>query len=316
MLQASKDSWDDNDHHAQSWVLNKLALCYNRTGRSYDAEKYFRKQIALREKMGYMPGVAIGLGNLSEVLIRTGRLLDATNTLERKIKISQQISDQFKEMVGRQDYGLALAYRGEFEESERQLKVTVEFLSKRSLDREECVSWAFYTLLNLLQRKKEEALESAKRSYQLASVQKRKRDMIRASWLLGVAYRLNEKLDLAEEQITESLKNDRAINLIEIEANILLELARLRYAQGDFKDALEKASEALMITERSGYVLQGADVNLFLAQYALEQEKDKAKAKEYAKSALKLAYCDGPPYYYKVAYEEAERMIARQNEEG
>jgi hypothetical protein len=57
-------------------------------------------------------------------------------------------------------------------------------------------------------------------------------------------------------------------------------------------------------------VLQGADVNLFLAQYALEQEKDKAKAKEYAETALKLATCDGPPYYYKVAYDEAERMLA------
>jgi hypothetical protein len=27
--------------------------------------------------------------------------------------------------------------------------------------------------------------------------------------------------------------------------------------------------------------------------------------------ALKLAYCDGPPYYYKVAYEEAERMLEK-----
>ena len=69
--------------------------------------------------------------------------------------------------------------------------------------------------------------------------------------------------------------------------------------------------EALTITERCGYVLQGADVNLFLAQYALEQEKDKAKAKGYAGTALKLAYCDGPPYYYKVAYEEAERMLKK-----
>jgi hypothetical protein len=65
----------------------------------------------------------------------------------------------------------------------------------------------------------------------------------------------------------------------------------------------------LTITERCGYVLQGADVNLFLAQYALEQ--DKVKAKEYAETALKLATCDGPPYYYKVAYEEAERMLER-----
>ncbi|HJS20092.1 MAG TPA: hypothetical protein VJ785_15195 [Anaerolineales bacterium] len=67
----------------------------------------------------------------------------------------------------------------------------------------------------------------------------------------------------------------------------------------------------MTITERCGYVLQGADVNLFLAQYALEQEKDKAKAKGYAGTALKLAYCDGPPYYYKVAYEEAERMLKK-----
>jgi hypothetical protein len=37
--------------------------------------------------------------------------------------------------------------------------------------------------------------------------------------------------------------------------------------------------------------------------------KDKAKAKGYAKSALKLATCDGPLYYYKVAYEEAERLL-------
>jgi tetratricopeptide (TPR) repeat protein len=97
--------------------------------------------------------------------------------------------------------------------------------------------------------------------------------------------------------------------MVDHEAYILLDLARLRYAQGDFKDAQEKASEALVITERSGYVLQGADVNLFLAQYALEQEQDKVKAKAYAETALKLATCDGPPYYYKVAYEEAERFL-------
>jgi hypothetical protein len=67
----------------------------------------------------------------------------------------------------------------------------------------------------------------------------------------------------------------------------------------------------LTITGRCGYVLQGADVNLFLAQYALEQEKDKVKAREYAQTALKLATCDGPPYHYKVAYEEAERLLEK-----
>ena len=96
---------------------------------------------------------------------------------------------------------------------------------------------------------------------------------------------------------------------MDVEANILLDLARLRYDQKNYEESKTLADEALLITERCGYVLQGADVNLFLAQFALEQEKDKVKAKEYAETALKLAYCDGPPYYYKVAYEEAERML-------
>jgi len=78
-----------------------------------------------------------------------------------------------------------------------------------------------------------------------------------------------------------------------------------------FYEGKSLAEEALTITDRCGHVLQGADVNLFLAQYALEQEKDKVKAKEYAETALKLATCDGPPYYYKVAYDEAVAMLER-----
>src|SRR5258706_1032755 len=129
-------------------------------------------------------------------------------------------------------------------------------------------------------------------------------NFVRPHWLLEAAYRLDDQLDLAEEHLSEALRRDRTINLVADEANILLDLARLRYDQ-------EKYEEALLITERCGYVLQGADVNLFLAQCALEQEKDKVKAKEYAEAAKKLAICDGPPYYYKVAYEEAERMLEK-----
>ena len=50
-------------------------------------------------------------------------------------------------------------------------------------------------------------------------------------------------------------------------------------------------------------------MNLFLAQYTLEQEKNEEKAKQHGEEALKLATCDGPLYYYKVAYEEAERFL-------
>lgn len=65
------------------------------------------------------------------------------------------------------------------------------------------------------------------------------------------------------------------------------------------------------VLKHCNYVLQDADVNLFLAQYALKQEKSKAQAKEYAETALKLVYCVGPSYFYNVAYEAAERMLEK-----
>ena len=89
---------------------------------------------------------------------------------------------------------------------------------------------------------------------------------------------------------------------------------------------VEPARVRIVITERSGYVLQGADVNLFLAELAMEGVMEKVEsgkwnpstssgqrvAREYAQKALKLAHCDdGPPYHYKVAYEEAERLLAK-----
>ena len=129
--------------------------------------------------------------------------------------------------------------------------------------------------------------------------------------MLGAAYRTSNDLAKAEENLSKAISICRQINSVIDEANILLDLARLRYDQKNYEEAKSLADEALLITERCGYVLQGADVNLFLAQYALEQEKDKVKAKGYAETALKLATCDGPPYYYKVAYEEAERFLEK-----
>jgi hypothetical protein len=58
---------------------------------------------------------------------------------------------------------------------------------------------------------------------------------------------------------------------------------------------------------------------LFLAELTLtlpspegRGESARGTAKKYAETALKLAHCDdGPPYYYKVAYDEAVRMLER-----
>ena len=87
--------------------------------------------------------------------------------------------------------------------------------------------------------------------------------------------------------------------------------SRFRSREGLAGRALRLAEEALTITERSGYVLQGADVHLFLAEIEMETG-DREQALAHAREARRLAACDGPPdYTYKVAYDEAGALLAK-----
>lgn len=107
---------------------------------------------------------------------------------------------------------------------------------------------------------------------------------------------------------------------MESEPDILLEMARLRYAQarGDEvtskestrlrDEALGLAREALAIANRCDYRLKQAELHNFLAQVALEKG-DREEAHKHAEIAKERAWCDGPPHCYKPALEQAERIL-------
>jgi hypothetical protein len=115
----------------------------------------------------------------------------------------------------------------------------------------------------------------------------------------------------AKRAIHESvhLSRCRAIRLVELEPSILLAQARLARATGDNQRAAAYAAEGQAIAEGADYLLVLADIHNFLAQLALEGG-DSATAREHAARAKACATCDGPPRYYKVAYETAERLLA------
>ena len=156
----------------------------------------------------------------------------------------------------------------------------------------------------MARRALELADEWARTNYPMAS------DYVRAHWLLGAAQRGAGQPDDAERHLHEALERCRRINSVDAEADILIDLARLRAATGAADEAHRLAEEALLITERSGYVLQGADVRLELARLALARG-DRDTARHHAEEAHRLATCDGPPdYTYKAAYDEAAGLLA------
>jgi len=317
------------DESAQAWTLNALANSYSLSGQPRRAVPLFEQQIAIREKQGDKKNLAIGLGNVATQQLVIGALRPAEANLRRYIALCREIEDEFNEAIGHQELGRLLAYRGVWAESQDELATALAMFEKQQAVQSQCVVVAYRALRALLMARvgarhaaplrgnhAADALAAARRALELADEDARtvspvERDYVRAHWLLGAAHRASGNMDEADRHLSEALARCRGINLVDHEADILLDLARLRAAQGHKDEALRQAQEALVITERSEYVLQGADVHLFLAQMALEAG-DRRAALGHAQEARRLATCDGPPdYVYKVAYEEAEALLAQ-----
>lgn len=317
---------------AKALFYNELANAYAMSGQPRKAEILFNKHTILRRENKDTLNIAVGLGNIAGVQFSTGSLKDAISNFQNSIEHYIKSGNDKYAAFSHQELGRVLSYCGLWKGAKRELNIALDSFKKEG-DFQGLGIISSYKAINYFLVAKEmklskdklgsrldllvsSAIQSANQSMQLAKLTEKEvhpypQDYARAYWVIGITNHLKGDLVSSEENLTKAINKCREINLVDIEAAVLIALASLRYDQNNYEEAKSLAEEALTITERCGYVLQGADVNLFLAQYALEQEQDKAKAKVYAEEAKKLATCDGPPYYYKVAYEEAEAMLKK-----
>lgn len=314
------DGWDQPPslmmETAQAWVLNELANCYSMIGQPQRAIRLYEQKNEIHNVLGDTRNLSVGMWNIAYQQLALGKIKDAWLNFN---KAKEFATGKLDIAMCYRELGRVLIHTGEWEGSRRFLQLALNTFTAEAIN---LISiYVYLASLDLSQARCEKNAEvsqhddALKCSYHALKLTNErnttKRDFVEAYWSLGASLLTNRELKQAEKHLLDALNVCRAINNVESESDILLDLARLRYDQKNYEEAKSLADEALLITERCGYVLQGADVNLFLAQYALEQVKDKAKAKGYAEEALKLATCDGPPYYYKVAYEEAERFLAQ-----
>jgi tetratricopeptide (TPR) repeat protein len=316
----------------QAWTLNSLGTSYCISGQPRRALQFFEIANEIYDKRLNVKSIGLGIAMQQ---IDIGALREAEGNLLRRIKLSQKNRDKKSESISHQELGRVLTYRGMWQDAEQELDFSFHYNTAKNDYRGLSVDWSYLTLRFLLMAREQVVhdqssvysvklrIESAERALELADEQAKDipipRDYVRAYWLLGASYLANGNLKKAGEYLSKAISMCRQINMVDHEAYILLELAKLRYAQEKSEEARTLAEEAQLITERSEYVLQGADVHLFLATLALEGYKlqveselsDKEAARLHAEKALDLATCDGPPYYYKVAYEEAERMLEK-----
>lgn len=320
-----------NDERAQSWTLDVLGSSYSLSGSPSRAVRLYEVGISILESLSDETNLAAALSNLADDQLKTGSLGSAEANLRKAITVAREVGDEIQEAIEQHELGWVLLYHGRWNDAEEELAAAIRLFEKRDVVQAQSVAAATRAHRALLMARSspetkekgallDSALAAARRALEFADEHARTdaptpRDYVRACWLLGAAHRAKGELADADRHLTDALTRCRTINLVEFEADILIDLARLRRDQRDRNAALDRATEALHITERCEYVLQGADANLILAQLALDVG-DRGTARTHATTARKLATCDGPPdHTYKVAYDEAGAMLEELGDE-
>jgi tetratricopeptide (TPR) repeat protein/transcriptional regulator with XRE-family HTH domain len=316
-ISRNEESFPLLDSQKQSWLLDALAHAYSASGYPQRAVDLLRASIDIDQKLGDKKNLATALWNLAVQQQVLGKLLEAEQSLLDCIAICNEIDDTFNLAKTHQYLALQCAYQGKFEESSHHLDTAMSLFKELGSTASESSIWTYRTLCLLLEGKIVSALKSAQHTRELAELWHHERDIIKAEWVLGLAWiysapqepkRISEMLQEAELHVSKALQRCRQINMVDYEADLLLAYARLYHLKGEKLRAKEYATEALAIANRSGFRVLRADISNLLARLELDNG-NKEEARSYAQSAYHDASCDRPPFCYKSALSEAKRLL-------
>ncbi len=296
----------------QAYVLNSLANSYSFSGQPRHAVPLYGMHNKLREKINNNMDLAIGIANLAYMAqVPIGELEPAELNLRKSIELCEEIGDEYfilNEGLAHNELGLLLSYRGKFNESMDELSIAMkEFVSVETINIEKSkywqgIGWAYQSILfSIIDINK--SFDFAIKSRGLADVMSFERDIIRAEWLLGSVYSMKGNLPEAEKHLNDALIRDRKINMVDLESNILLELAKLKFTQNQKLESLKFAEESLLIADRCEYRLKQADIHNFLSEFYLDAG-NLPKAREHGEIAKERAGCG-----YVPALEKAEKLL-------
>jgi tetratricopeptide (TPR) repeat protein len=292
----------------QAFTLNALALAYKISGQPGRAVALYRRSNTIDSEMGDDTGVSRGLCNLSSTLRATGGLRESEAAARQAVVIAPGEGDRIMKAVSLYFVGLALAARGEVDESASILERSFNLLLEQKLNQ-----WEGMLNADLAQRgtwlgQYRESAAFADQAWELAHIQRLERDFIRAARLQGEAALGLKDIETAEERLHHALTRARAVNLVEEELPSLIALAELRRREENEKGAREFLDDVWEYAERGPFPLFHADALNVLAQ--IERDAgNKDKAIKAATQAYELSWCDGPPYAYHWGLIKAQKHL-------
>jgi tetratricopeptide (TPR) repeat protein len=311
-----------DDPRDRAWAVEALARACSYSGETRRAVALCEANVTAFASSRCHDQLAMVLETLAGVQMRLGAVRKAEQKLRRLVDLTTSLQRTEQEAVARNRLGLLLAHRGLFDESLQQLDMAYELVKHLSDRQIQSVCFSYYTQRALLMHDPESALEAAQKSRALVEEAARRtepneHDYVRSGWLLGAACLAmaragkGEKkghLDQAQRYLDDALSRCRRNDLVGFEPDLLLAWSRWHRLSGDPESAARVARDALAIADRCDYRLKKAEAHNCLAWLAIESG-DALTAQGSAEIAWNCADCDGPPWSYKAARDEAESIL-------
>jgi tetratricopeptide (TPR) repeat protein len=357
--------WPDRlEPDKQPAVALALANAYSLSSRPCRAVGILEKLKGVLETTTDQHVRFVGLLNLACQQIVLGKFRPAHEALRSVIADAPNEHTRF---VARRELGRLYANLGRYEDALEQLKDAREGFITLGEHSSVCVTDSHRAMTHLFMGDGSAASELAWEAHEQAKKQRREHDRIRAAWLLGASklacakdrnlpaaswgqrflaeppgLQASKSPDLSEDNktflvgiegvVSDAVTDCRRIGLLEMEPDVLLNLARCKalwsgwhqsQAEADpengdahadkarlaIKEALRVAEEARQIADRIEFRMKQAETRILLARLLLNQNPDAAV--RLAKEAESYASCDGGEFSYRPALEETERLIGR-----
>lgn len=280
----------------ETWALTVLAAAYRLVGLPVLSQTVLDRKLQLdseRSSRDY----CMALINSSQVQLELGELDSAERQIRNAIQIAREAGDRYWGLAGCRELAVVLGTQGRAKEARVVLK---DF---SGAGKEPILHRLAATRVDLLLGD----LKAA-RSHFKAAMDFMSPGLLLANEELSISC-LRTSIDVQsaaiagpkrrhaglEASLTRNLSRARQAHRIALEAEILLDMARLQLAQGSTPAALSAVQDSMFLSDRSGYRLLECDGHNLLSRISLSSG-DRMKGRESAKTALRIATATEPAY--------------------
>jgi tetratricopeptide (TPR) repeat protein len=271
-------------------LLCTVGLSMKMLGRLKEPEGLYRRAIKLNISQKDWRNASIDYLNMALLQMLTGQLKERKENIRKAIQLTRKANETVYECYSIAYFAHTLFLMGEtkkaileFEkanEIQRRCDPSVKYLYS--------IRGIFYADFLLASGKIEKALEVTEDNLKISERNNFINDVNLCYRSFASIFHHFQDLEKAEKYAVTAISCARRIGKLDIEVEALLELARIRFNQGVYKEVKENIDTVSMICDRCGFKLYEPEAEIVLSKAYLALN-DIEQAKNFAHSAYEKA---------------------------